>query len=194
MEYRSYRPLRSNGPNRIGPGLAPPPPPKRTPPQPPQHRGRGLVIVAIAAVFVMLCVAVATGLAMRHNNSPAAASTAPAAAQVALSPQAPLSDGPVVAPVHPKTLVSIDGKGAGQTQTFTTGEDWYLRYSYDCGEDLPESRRSVQIFEYSATIPGTMIVNESDQDGTDTLPQHGPAGPRYLRISSECDWTVTVLG
>jgi hypothetical protein len=157
----------------------------------------GFGIVA-GLVFVVLCAVVATDLATwRTANSAGVAATPTATAAVFRLPSIPLSSsrGPVVLPAHPKTLLSIDGSGAGKTATFTTGTDWYLRYSYDCPEGIPEGKvLTIQIFAYSAVDQGRPIANDSELEGTDILPEHGPAGPRYLRVESLCDWTVTILG
>jgi hypothetical protein len=150
-----------------------------------------------AVVFAALCIAVATDLATRNASTsaaPGASQTAAAPDGLVPAPTGSLSRGPVVAPVHPKTLLSVDGTGAGRTVTFTTGTDWYLRYSYDCPESVHEGRTTLEIFAYSAEDQGRPIASESELSGTDILPQHGLAGPRYLRVTSLCDWTVTVIG
>jgi hypothetical protein len=155
--------------------------------------------IGIAAlVFVVLCALVATDLVTRHTASSAGTVNAsPSTVGVLVLPSLDLesSRGPVHLPAHPKTLLSIDGSGAGRTQTFTTGTDWYLRYSYDCPSSVPEDKlTTLEIFVYSAVDENRPIANESEREGTDTLPQHGPPGPRYLRVESLCDWTVTVIG
>jgi hypothetical protein len=154
--------------------------------------------IAAGLVFVVLCAVVATDLATGRTVTSANAGPAPSGTRALIQVPPitfPSSRGPVVLPVHPKTLLSVDGTGAGRTQTFTTGSDWYLRYSYDCPEGVPEGKvTTLEIFEYSGADQGRPIANESELDGTDVLPEHGPPGPRYLRISSLCDWTVTILG
>jgi hypothetical protein len=203
MRYNPYQPLRRpNGqyrPTDGGIGLPPPSPPPlpEPPPEPPPRDRRGVALVAVgcAVVFVVLCVVIATNLAGRHKATaaqPDAGPTATGQSPPSVALPVPETDGPVVAPVHPKTVLSVDGRGSVKTQQFTTGADWYLRYSYQCSE-VPDGAR-LQVFEYSATEQGTLIVDETDQDGTDTLPQHGTPGTRYLRITSNCSWTVTILG
>src|SRR5262245_10052639 len=145
MAYNSYRPLKPSGPQApAGWGVAPPPP-KPEPEPPPRRRGRGFAIAACGVAFVALCVALASNLVTR-DSAPRTSATDPTPLQLlpVATPAVPESNLPVKAPVHPKTLVSIGGRGAGRTQTFTTGTDWYLRYSYDCGPDVPRGHNTVQ--------------------------------------------------
>ncbi|HKS99240.1 MAG TPA: hypothetical protein VJT31_06885, partial [Rugosimonospora sp.] len=102
------------------------------------------------------------------------------------------TDAPLVHGPRPKTLLSVEGSGPGRTPRFTTGTDWYLRYSYDCPPN--QDGLTVRIFEYSATGAGVEVANETEDTGSDTLPQHTAAGSRYLRITTQCTWTITILG
>lgn len=159
------------------------------------RRVRGVVTAAGVGAFAALCLAVATGLAFRHPDPPtmpAAAAGAPGNVAPGGTPTAEPTV-PAGMPSRPKTLVSVDGRGTGRTKTFTTGTTWYLRYTYDCPSSAPPQGR-VLIFEYSGSGAGKELTMENDQDGSDTLPQQGRPGSRYLRVISNCTWTLTVIG
>lgn len=199
MSYNSFKPLRPSGPQRVPDGGLAPRPAPPVPAPAPRSRAKwsiGIVAGGCAVIFVALCVVVATDLATRHQATSAVPGASQTAMLGALPPRSggPVSPGPVVAPVHPKTLLFAEGTGAGRTATFTTGTDWYLRYSYDCPETVQEGHSTLEIFAYSAADHGTPLANDSELSGTDTLPQHGPPGLRYLRVTSPCSWTIAIIG
>ena len=88
--------------------------------------------------------------------------------------------------------VVYSGSGSGQhtTQRFSVGDDWDLKWSYNC-ENFG-SAGNFQVYVNGAPDP-EMGVNELGMHGQGTEHFHGGAGKRYLEMNSECDWTVKAV-
>lgn len=190
MEHRSSDDMPEPGPAPFYPqyGATPPPPPRK------RHTGRWVV----GSLFLLIIlVALVTALGGTKQDSPAAVSTtsappaliSPAAGDVAS--QAPVSVAPP-SPTPPATQVvlTFTGDGTKTSKTFTTGDDWSIKYTFDCSTF--GSAGNFQVYTYTGGSMSGIPVNELKNSGNDTTYQHNDSGMHYLEVNSECGWTVTV--
>ncbi|WP_203923644.1 hypothetical protein [Rugosimonospora africana] len=97
------------------------------------------------------------------------------------------------APPAPRTLLQLSGSGIKKSNTFTTGDEWTLSYSFNCSSFGGQGNFAVT--EYDSTgMPTDVLVNELAKSGKDTVPQHADGGGHYLEINSECTWSLIVTG
>jgi hypothetical protein len=93
----------------------------------------------------------------------------------------------------PKTIATFSGSGIKTTPDFTVPAEWVLNWTYsNCAGG---GSGNFAVVEYHAD--GSLInvlANELGTGSSGTNNQHADGGSRYLTISSECPWTVTVVG
>lgn len=92
-------------------------------------------------------------------------------------------------PVGPRTLLTVKGSGIKSTKKFTTDDEWQLKYTFDCSNFGSEG--NFQIYDFVDGDMSDVLTNELAKKGTDTIPVYSP-GEHYLKINSQCKWTVTV--
>jgi hypothetical protein len=87
--------------------------------------------------------------------------------------------------------VAFDDSGSGihSTESFDVNGEWELQWSYDCSNF--EGNNGNFIVEVDGDV-SDVLVNElgSGNSGTEYVHQGGTV---YLKINSECDWTVKAV-
>lgn len=181
------------------PGYPPPPGYPVRPPSPPKKKsGAGKVIGIVIAAVVVLCGVgvVLTAVNGGGNGGQTAGSVASPAAPVggpATTAAAAAATTKAAAPQPPKTLLQLTGSGIKKSNTFTTGDEWTLSYSFNCSNFGSQGNFAVMEYD-SSGMPTDVLVNELAKSGTDSVPQHVDGGGHYLQINSECKWSLTVTG
>lgn len=134
---------------------------------------------------------VATQAPATSASVPTVASATPAV-QTAPQPVPTVDTTPTPAPYVPQTLLSVSGEGIKSTKSFSADGDWELSYTYDCSNW--GQKGNFQIFIESEDGGMSDIgANELGMSGSDTNYYHD-GGTYYLKINSECNWTVKVKG
>ncbi|HUZ85533.1 MAG TPA: hypothetical protein VNF26_01130 [Candidatus Baltobacterales bacterium] len=137
---------------------------------------RLLAVLGGALVFVVMT---SCGDQTTSTSSPAAAATA------AVIPS-------------PQVLLDITGSNTNTTQKFSAAGDWDLQWTYDCTAFVGDV----------AGGHGNFIVEVRNSDGTSSQNQgvnqlgvkdqgvehFHLAGTFYLEVTSECAWTIKVIG
>jgi hypothetical protein len=148
---------------------------------PPRIKRYGIIAAGVLAVAM----AIACGAGSTSKTDSASAGEK---AGAAAGSTAKVTSKPAVKST-PKTLMSFKGKGIKNSPKFTTGDDWTIKYSYDCSD-----------FGYKGNFIITISddfgdgVNELGKSGKDSQPVYGQSGTHYLSVNSECSWSVSVVG
>ena len=105
------------------------------------------------------------------------------------------SGGSAVAAAAP--IFTQTGSGSAQTGVFKVPSDWDLAWSYDCSNFFGGSGNFVvSIYDYygqnSQLDLDNQGVNQLGKSGTSTDHFHSGGNKKFLKINSECNWTVTV--
>lgn len=141
---------------------------------------------AIITIVLIVLAGAALGPA-RIGESPIAAAT----------PTAPTDQGGATAPatqIAPQVLLAISGSGIKGTEKFTTqGNDWDLKYSYDCSGFGQQGNFAVEVKGGDNSFTGLPGPNELGMRGSDVDHFH-QGGTFYLEINSECAWRIEVDG
>jgi hypothetical protein len=95
---------------------------------------------------------------------------------------------PPAAPAAGGVIYQKSGSGMMTTPNFTTPDEWQVQWTYDCSNFGMSGNFIVDSEDSQAT------VNELGAKGADTTYVHGDPGQHSLKISSECSWTVKVVG
>ncbi|MFD1049088.1 hypothetical protein ACFQ1S_27915, partial [Kibdelosporangium lantanae] len=96
-------------------------------------------------------------------------------------------------PTPKKTLLKASGDTIGNTEEFTTTQDWDITWSFDCGGSTYFPKTSFTVYamgDYKDQVlmPGRITKKDSGV-------QHMHAvGTFSLSVSSLCPWQVTVTG
>lgn len=92
------------------------------------------------------------------------------------------------APAGPaRVIASFSGDGSDETAQFTVRGDWNLAWQYDCSA-LGQAGNFVV-----STDDGEQLLNELSTGGSGTVPASDD-GVRFLRVVTECSWSVNVVG
>ena len=172
---------------------APPPPLPPPAPSPPVRQRSGpswpvaLLIAAATLVFGGIC-GIAVGSSSQSNNT-SGSNVANESSNQSPTPAA----SPVPSP-SPQVLLNISGSGTKTTQKFTTsGDDWDLAWTYNCASFGGNGNFIVDIKKGDGTESDNQGVNQLGAKGADTEHFHA-GGTFYLEVTSECSWTVKVIG
>ncbi len=118
----------------------------------------------------------------------------PATTTTTTAPPPPTAPPPTTAP-GPVTVFSASGSGSKNTQVFNTPSEWQLQYTFDCSAFGPEGNFIVDAEPASGGYdPRAPRVNDFGPGKSDVTYAHNDAGAKFLRINSECDWSVRVVG
>lgn len=164
-------------------------------PLPPKKKRSKLKLGGIGCLGLIVLLAIA-GIAGGTNSAAPTAVAQPADATQAgttapAAPAPPAGAAPVTTAAPAQSVVlKVSGSGTKTTKTFTTGDDWSIKYTYDCSNFGTEG--NFQIYVYDNGDPSDTPVNELSKKGGDVTYEHGASGTHYLEMNSECDWTVTV--
>jgi hypothetical protein len=96
----------------------------------------------------------------------------------------------------PAPIFTQSGSGTAQTSTFRVPSNWDLSWHYDCSNFGTTGNFLVQIFDYygnNSTLDlDNQGVNQLGQSGTSVEHYHSGRNTKFLKIDSECAWTVSV--
>lgn len=169
-----------------------------TPPPPPSKKRRlgwqGWTFIGLLLLGFVFAVAAVNGNKQDTAATGASATVSSAPSVLAAVPSdlvaPPSSAPPSSAPPAPTVVLTLSGNGTKTTKSFTTGDDWSIKYTFDCSNF--DDKGNFQVYTYTDGSMGDIPVNELAASGADTTYEHGDPGSHYLEINSECDWTVTV--
>lgn len=165
----------------------PPPQPGYQMPPPPQPRRRRPVLRAILAGVGVLAalgiISAVLGSGAKPARHHAAATPSPAASSQA------------AAAAHPVVLARFHGTGDQSTPKFRIrgSGDWTLRWSYNCKAFGDKGNFIVDEDKGGADFNGAS-VNELGRHGHGATHVYSDAGSHFLEVSSECAWTLRVVG
>jgi hypothetical protein len=116
-------------------------------------------------------------------------SAAPAQSSAAAGDKTP------AAAATPKVLLNIAGTGTKTTQTFAAHSNWDMAWSYDCSSFGAQGNFIVSVYNSSDNTPNfdNQGVNQLGKKGADVDHYHS-GGSFYLKVISECKWTINVTG
>ena len=140
-------------------------------------------MAVIASLFTGIC-GIAVGSASHSTTAQNVADTSPNASEPASSP---------VPSPSPQTLLNISGSGTKTTQKFTASGDWDLVWTYNCAAFGDGGNFIVDVKNGDGTDSDNQGVNQLGAKGSDTEHFHVP-GTFYLEVTSECSWTIKVVG
>lgn len=154
-------------------------------------KGCGIGCGGVVGLVIIIGVVAAVAGGNKSNNSNTAAS-APTTASAPVTKQAPATTAPATTKAAPttKVVLKVSGSGIKNTASFTTGDDWSIKYSFNCANFGGQGNFVVTV--YDGDTMGDLPVNELAAKGSDVTYEHGDSGSHYLSINSECSWTVTV--
>ncbi len=162
----------------------PQPPQSPYPPQPRRKSRRGIFGIGCLGLIGLV---ILIGALASHSSSslPAALPTLPT---VALSQQAaPASTAPAAVA---RTVTTFSGSGTESTAPFTVTANWAVAYSFDCSDF---GYKGNFIIMEDGTFTGAMDVNVLALKKSGTSYAYGDAGTHYLKMTTECAWTVKVV-
>ena len=94
----------------------------------------------------------------------------------------------------PSTLLDIQGDGTKTTEKFTTsGDDWDMSWSYNCSGFGGRGNFIVEVASGDGGFSSNQSVNQLGASGSDVEHYHS-GGTFYLKVSSECSWSIKVVG
>lgn len=149
--------------------------------------------ITVMAIGVILALGGFGGTASASTPAKAKCSKAAKAANGGKCPPATTT---TTAPPGP--LFTQTGSGTAQTATFKVPNNWNLAWTYDCTSTFGGTGNFiVEIYDYypnskSALDLDNQGVNQLGAQGKATDHYHSGGNTKYLSISSECPWTVTV--
>jgi hypothetical protein len=156
-----------------------------------------------AVIVVLLVIAAAAGggsddkKAVSTDDPSTASTGAPAA-----TPTAPPTAAPVTVPAGP--IFTQTGSGTATTASFKVPNSWDMAWSYDCANFYGGSGNFiVSIYDLTGSAGGTASsggsldfdnqgLNQLGANGSGVEHYHSGGNTKYLKIISECNWTVTV--
>jgi hypothetical protein len=190
---QQYQPPQYAPPQYAPPQFPPAQYPPQYPPQfPPQyapqpqrrrHTARNVLAGsgALIAVIIVISVAANSGHSAQTAGSPQVAAPAKAAA-----PGQPAAKAAAVA----KTVATFSGSGVQSTPPFTVTPTWRLDYKFDCSTF---GYKGNFIVMEDGGLTGAMDVNTLAMSKAGTSYAYNDAGQHYLKIDSECSWSVKVI-
>lgn len=171
-------------------------PPQRTPNKPTVRRRTAIIGSAGGLVLGLIIGAAGHGTSKTTNTAtgtPSATTTvtatvtvqnaAPAVAHTSAVPPPSTTAAP-----KPAVVFTTTGDGIKKTESFTTGPDWSVAYTFDCSNAGGQGNFVLQV---DGDL-GDMLANALSAKGADTSYEHDAAGSHYLSVNSECDWTLKV--
>ena len=169
--------------------MGPPPPP-----QPPKkkHRVRNVLLGLVGLFVILIAIGVAVG--GTHNTaSSTSVSSSPAASPPAKQAAAPSPSATHAVAFQPQTLLATSGSGDNTTARFSVGGsgDWDIYWTYSEGG----FGQSVN-FAIDADNGNDLNFNGPNQLGTGgsgVTHVYNDAGPHYLSVTSEGNWTIKVI-
>lgn len=165
-------------------------------PQPYMHRppprvmgpGKIILIVAggVAGVLVLLAAAAVALAPAQHPHRNAAQPAVANNGAGARTPAPAVTERPKA-----RVLATFSGTGDENTPKFTVSGSWKLKWSYNCSAyGYPGN---FIVLEDNSYASGAQ-VNEEGRHGHGATWSYGDSGRHYLNVSSECRWTVKVVG
>ena len=165
-------------------GNYPPPWQQQYPPQPRRKSRRGIFGIGCLGLIGLV---ILIGALASHSSSslPAALPTLPT---VALSQQAaPASTAPAAVA---RTVTTFSGSGTESTAPFTVTANWAVAYSFDCSDF---GYKGNFIIMEDGSFTGAMDVNVLALKKSGSSYAYNDAGAHYLKVTTECSWTVKVV-
>ena len=162
-------------------------------PGPPTRRMSGgkVFLIVAGSVIGVLTVLGAIGAALaphaRQHHAATGQQPQPAAAQKSTgAPQVTTSARPKA-----KVLATFSGTGDENTPKFTVTGPWKLKWRYDCSS-LGFKGNFIVLEDHSFT--SKVDVNEEGKAGHGATWAYGDTGRHFLDVTSECGWSVKVIG
>lgn len=91
-------------------------------------------------------------------------------------------------PTAAVVVYTTTGNGLKDTGSFIVGNDWTIRYSFDCANYGMQGNFQIEVDKNITKFEANALA----KSGSDSSVVHGDPGKHYLSIISECDWTITV--
>lgn len=164
--------------------------PAGPPPKKKSKLGIGCLSI-VGGVVLVVIIAAAVGSGDKSDDTGSNTAAAAAATQAAGGNAAAVATTQAPAAVPAKTVVlKVSGSGIKNTKSFTTGDDWSIKYSFNCSDF--GSQGNFQVYVYTDDQLSDTPVNALAEKGSDTTYEHGDSGTQYLEVNSECSWSLTV--
>jgi hypothetical protein len=96
------------------------------------------------------------------------------------------------ASAHSKVILDMTGTGAKTFMNLPVSDNWNIKWSYICSGYEVHRAFAIHI-DGPATAYAESGVHESQTKGSGIDYLHGGQGIRNLRLTSTCDWTVSVI-
>lgn len=94
---------------------------------------------------------------------------------------------------EPQTVLDLSGNGSKSTQTFTVGNNWEIKWNYDCSNFGYQGNFMVSVYNSDGTMSyKNAMINKLGNSDSDTDYYHS-AGTYYLNVNSMCDWEIQVV-
>jgi hypothetical protein len=166
------------------------------PPYPPQQAplragGRVACIGCLGLVGFLAIVIAVVGANSPRSSTPAASTTTQAAPPAQAAQSALAAPPATTAAAKPAIVATFHGSGEQNTQKFTVTDTWQLAYAFDCTSF--GFKGNFQVFEDGGVDFTGVDVNDLAMSKSANTWAYNDGGTHYLKINSECDWTVEVV-
>jgi hypothetical protein len=182
---QGYRPQPQYPPQGYGPQYPPPQ-------QPPRKSRKGLAFLGCGGLVVLVII-IAAVASSSSSSSPSRSSSPPPAAsqqQPAAPAQPPAKAAAAPVPLKAKTVATFSGSGVQSTPPFTVTSTWRLDYKFDCSSF---GYKGNFIVMEDGGLTGAMDVNALAMTKSGTSYAYNDAGQHYIKVDSECAWTLKVI-
>jgi hypothetical protein len=183
-----YQPPRY-APPQFPPAQYPPQYPPQYAPQPQRRRHTARNVLAGSGALIAVIIVISVAANSGHSTQTAgqtAGSPQGAAPAKAAAPGQPAAKAAAVA----KTVATFSGSGVQSTPPFTVTPTWRLDYKFDC---TTFGYKGNFIVMEDGGLTGAMDVNTLAMSKTGTSYAYDDAGQHYLKVDSECSWSVKVI-
>jgi Protein of unknown function (DUF2510) len=158
-----------------------------------------------AVVVVLLIIAAAAGGGSDDTNDAAtddaSTTTTTSTGAPAATPTAPPTAPPATVPAGP--IFTQTGSGTATTASFKVPNSWDMAWTYDCANFGTSGNFVVSIYDLTGSAGGTeesggsvdfdnQGVNQLGANGSGVEHFHSGGNTKYLKVISECNWTLTV--
>jgi hypothetical protein len=183
-------------PSAVAPMAATPPGTKKKP----VYTRWWFIVGAVIVVLLVIAAAAGGGSDDKKDVATDDASTTSTGAPAA-TPTAPPTAPPATVPAGP--IFTQTGSGTATTASFKVPNSWDMAWTYDCANFGLSGNFIVQIYDLTGSAGGTAAsggnldfdnqgVNQLGANGSGVEHYHSGGNTKYLKISSECNWSLTI--
>jgi Protein of unknown function (DUF2510) len=163
------------------------------------------IMIPVGVVVLLLVIGVAaSGGGSSKNASSSATKTVPSTAAAPTTAKAPAATKPAAAPATAPAgpIFTQSGSGTATTATFKVPNNWDFAWTYDCSNAGGTGNFITENWDYNGAVSGNRNggamdldnqgVNQLGPSGQGVEHYHSGGNTKYMKVNSECNWTLTV--